>query len=60
MKKTIIFIRHGESLGQTARARGLSRKDSSLLDADLSPKGQRQAKDLKIKSTNINNTTISL
>jgi broad specificity phosphatase PhoE/tRNA U38,U39,U40 pseudouridine synthase TruA len=47
MKKTIIFIRHGESLGQTARARGLSRKDSSLLDADLSPKGQRQAKDLK-------------
>ena len=41
--KNIVLIRHGESLGQTARQRGVSRKDPSLLDCFLSPKGIRQA-----------------
>ena len=45
--KTIILIRHGKSLGQTAKQRGISRKDSSLLDADLSQEGQLQAIDLE-------------
>ena len=46
-KKTIILIRHGESLGQTSRKRGIRRNDPSLLDADLSRKGESQAKALK-------------
>mmetsp|Transcript_19742 Transcript_19742/g.29932 ORF Transcript_19742/g.29932 Transcript_19742/m.29932 type:complete len:275 (-) Transcript_19742:111-935(-) len=42
--KLLYLIRHGESLGQTAKRRGLNRKtDPSLLDAGLSPTGMRQA-----------------
>ena len=45
--KTVIFVRHGESLAQTARKRGLKRTDRSLRDCDLTMKGQSQAKGLR-------------
>lgn len=45
--KTIVLIRHGESLGQTCRDRGVSRKDPSLTDCFLSHKGVRQANALR-------------
>ncbi len=42
--KNIVLIRHGESLGQTARSRGVNRKqDESLTDCFLSEKGIYQA-----------------
>jgi len=44
--KNIVLIRHGESLGQTAHQRAQHRKDPSLIDCFLSPKGIRQAKQL--------------
>ena len=44
--KNIVLIRHGESLGQTARERGKSRNDPSLLDCFLTSKGIRQAQHL--------------
>ena len=43
-RQTIILVRHGESLGQAARSNGLNRKtDPSLVDADLTRKGESQA-----------------
>ena len=44
--KTIVLLRHGESLGQTAKRRGVSRKDKSLLDCNLTTKGIQQAKEV--------------
>ena len=41
--KNIVLIRHGESLGQTANKRGMSRKDESLADCFLTRKGVHQA-----------------
>ena len=46
MSKTIILVRHGESLAQTAKRRGLPRTDPSLHDCNLSRKGESQAKGL--------------
>lgn len=43
-KKIIILVRHGQSLGQSAKEDGKNRKtDKSLVDAKLSNKGLRQA-----------------
>jgi len=45
--KTVILIRHGESLGQAARKNGIDRKsDESLIDCGLTRKGQTQAYEL--------------
>eukprot|EP00591_Stephanopyxis_turris_P006507 CAMPEP_0195507040 /NCGR_PEP_ID=MMETSP0794_2-20130614/567_1 /TAXON_ID=515487 /ORGANISM="Stephanopyxis turris, Strain CCMP 815" /LENGTH=216 /DNA_ID=CAMNT_0040633577 /DNA_START=38 /DNA_END=688 /DNA_ORIENTATION=- len=41
--KEVLLIRHGESQGQTAKSRGLSRKDPILTDCGLSRKGEKQA-----------------
>ena len=41
--KTVVLIRHGQSLGQTCHERGLDRKDPSLVDCFLSSKGIREA-----------------
>lgn len=49
--KNIVLIRHGESLGQTARHRGLSRSDPSLIDCFLTNKGIQQASQLRSNST---------
>eukprot|EP00546_Thalassionema_frauenfeldii_P012946 CAMPEP_0178921030 /NCGR_PEP_ID=MMETSP0786-20121207/15327_1 /TAXON_ID=186022 /ORGANISM="Thalassionema frauenfeldii, Strain CCMP 1798" /LENGTH=227 /DNA_ID=CAMNT_0020595149 /DNA_START=27 /DNA_END=710 /DNA_ORIENTATION=- len=47
--KRLYLIRHGESLGQTAKHNGLDRKtDPSLLDAGLSHNGIAQAKRLAL------------
>lgn len=46
--KNIIIIRHGESLGQTASQRGISRKDPQLEDCFLSRKGISEASQLQI------------
>ena len=45
--KNIVLIRHGESLGQTARKRGMSRSDPSLQDCFLSSRGVREAQQLR-------------
>jgi broad specificity phosphatase PhoE len=45
--KNIVLIRHGESLGQTARQRGIDRKDVTLTDCFLSSNGIRQATELR-------------
>jgi len=45
--KNIVLIRHGESLGQTARKRGTSRSDPSLQDCFLSSRGVREAQQLR-------------
>mmetsp|Transcript_29804 Transcript_29804/g.60504 ORF Transcript_29804/g.60504 Transcript_29804/m.60504 type:complete len:231 (+) Transcript_29804:1192-1884(+) len=45
--KKVVLIRHGESLGQIARKNGISRRDPSLTDCFLSPKGIQQATELK-------------
>ena len=45
--KNVVLIRHGESLAQTARERGQSRKDPSLTDCYLSRKGIRDAQRLR-------------
>lgn len=45
--KNIVLIRHGESLGQTAHKRGMSRSDPSLKDCFLSKKGVLQASELR-------------
>jgi broad specificity phosphatase PhoE len=47
MQKNITLIRHGESLGQTARRRGISRKDPQLQDCFLSPKGISEASQIQ-------------
>ena len=45
--KNITLIRHGESLGQSARSRGINRQtDASLHDCFLTPKGIKQAIEL--------------
>eukprot|EP00816_Leptocylindrus_hargravesii_P009196 CAMPEP_0196811436 /NCGR_PEP_ID=MMETSP1362-20130617/17526_1 /TAXON_ID=163516 /ORGANISM="Leptocylindrus danicus, Strain CCMP1856" /LENGTH=230 /DNA_ID=CAMNT_0042186731 /DNA_START=58 /DNA_END=747 /DNA_ORIENTATION=+ len=49
--KNIVLIRHGESLGQTARHRGLSRSDPSLVDCFLTNKGIQQASQLRCDPT---------
>mmetsp|Transcript_4767 Transcript_4767/g.9107 ORF Transcript_4767/g.9107 Transcript_4767/m.9107 type:complete len:242 (-) Transcript_4767:47-772(-) len=41
--KNVVLIRHGQSLAQTARHQGMSRKDPTLYDCSLSPKGIHQA-----------------
>ena len=52
--KNIVLIRHGESLGQTARENGLSRsKDPSLRDCFLSRKGIHQACGLRREIDNL-------
>mmetsp|Transcript_15951 Transcript_15951/g.20247 ORF Transcript_15951/g.20247 Transcript_15951/m.20247 type:complete len:251 (+) Transcript_15951:75-827(+) len=54
--KNIVLIRHGESLGQTARARGVSRqRDDSLTDCFLSQKGIQQAYDLRGEISDLHN-----
>lgn len=45
--KQVVFLRHGESLGQIANKKVMSRRDPSLTDCFLSPKGIQQAKGLK-------------
>ena len=45
--KKVVLIRHGESLGQIANKSGISRRDPSLTDCFLSPKGIQQAKELR-------------
>lgn len=45
--KNIVLIRHGESLGQTARRRGQSRSDPRLVDCFLSSKGIQEASQLR-------------
>jgi len=49
--KNIVLIRHGESLGQTARHRGLNRSDPSLVDCFLTNKGIQQASQLRCDPT---------
>lgn len=49
--KNVILIRHGQSLGQTCRERGLSRKDPSLQDCFLSNKGVNEAYQLRSHPT---------
>eukprot|EP00525_Craspedostauros_australis_P002321 CAMPEP_0198128070 /NCGR_PEP_ID=MMETSP1442-20131203/48520_1 /TAXON_ID= /ORGANISM="Craspedostauros australis, Strain CCMP3328" /LENGTH=221 /DNA_ID=CAMNT_0043788159 /DNA_START=38 /DNA_END=703 /DNA_ORIENTATION=- len=45
--KTVWLVRHGQSLGQTARMMGLNRKtDPSLRDCGLTRLGVQQAKDI--------------
>jgi len=51
--KNIILIRHGESLGQVAKARGRSRKHPDLLDCFITQKGIGQASQLKDSIQNI-------
>lgn len=46
-KKKIYLIRHGQSLGQTAKETGLDRKnDESLLDCGLTTKGELQSRNI--------------
>ncbi len=45
--KKIVLIRHGQSLGQTARENGISRRDERLKDCFLTPKGIQQASALR-------------
>ncbi len=45
--KNIVLIRHGQSLGQTARENGIDRNDERLTDCFLSKKGIRQACELR-------------
>lgn len=45
--KNVVLIRHGQSMGQTASRRGISRKDPSLHDCSLRQKGIQQAYDLR-------------
>lgn len=45
--KNVVLIRHGQSLGQTARVHGISRKDPSLTDCFLSSRGIQQASQLR-------------
>jgi hypothetical protein len=45
--KNVVLIRHGESLGQIARERGVSRKHPSLEDCLLGSKGVREASQLR-------------
>lgn len=56
--KNIVLIRHGESLGQTARNNGLNRqKDPILTDCFLSQRGISQACHLQEEITNMHNET---
>ena len=48
--KQVVLIRHGQSLAQSGLHQGLHRKDPSLLDCFLSPKGIQQAIDLGSKN----------
>lgn len=45
--KHVVLIRHGQSLGQTARQQGLSRQDSSFTDCFLTRKGVQEAIQLR-------------
>jgi len=49
--KTVVLIRHGQSLGQTAYDNGISRKDKSLLDCFLTDQGIREALELRSNET---------
>ena len=49
--KKVILIRHGQSLGQTARENGMSRKDERLVDCFLSNRGVREAHGLRSNGT---------
>ena len=49
--KNIVLIRHGQSLGQTARENGIDRNDERLTDCFLSKKGIRQASELRSDAT---------
>ena len=54
--KNIVLIRHGESMGQTARSRGVNRKqDESLTDCFLSQKGIHQACALRKEIDDLHN-----
>lgn len=45
--KTVYMIRHGQSLGQTAKQHGIDRKrDVSLIDCGLSKKGTQEAQQI--------------
>ena len=45
--KNVVLIRHGQSLGQTARQQGLRRQDSSFTDCFLTRKGVQEAIQLR-------------
>jgi broad specificity phosphatase PhoE len=49
--KNVILIRHGQSLGQTARDNGIRRKDESLVDCFLSNRGVHEAHELRSNGT---------
>lgn len=45
--RTIILVRHGESIGNACKNYGLTRKDPKLLDCGLTPKGESQADNIR-------------
>jgi broad specificity phosphatase PhoE len=49
--KNIVLIRHGQSLGQTAHERGMSREDVDLVDCFLTKRGIREALELRSNET---------
>ena len=50
MGKTVYLVRHGESLAQTAKARGVDRKHPSLRDCGITERGRQQAAALQLPS----------
>lgn len=49
--KSVVLIRHGQSLGQTAHRRGQHRKDPSLHDCFLTSKGIWEAQQLRFHNS---------